>query len=77
MNPRTDARTVLDLFDRACGANPDACALDVPGVARVSYAELDRLSRRVAARLGSGAARDAVVADALAKVAYRRAVRAM
>ncbi len=65
MNPRTDARTVLDLFDRACGANPDACALDVPGVARVSYAELDRLSRRVAARLGSGAARDAVVALAL------------
>ena len=74
MNGRVDAvtdptATVLDLFDRACAANADACALEVPGVARVSYSKLDRLSRQVAthlgAHLGTRASRDAVVAIAL------------
>ena len=70
MNTDADAataplRTVLDLFARANAANPDACALDVPGTARISYAELDRRSRRVAARVAACAERDGVIAIAL------------
>ncbi|MEY3144192.1 MAG: hypothetical protein RLY21_2685 [Planctomycetota bacterium] len=65
MNTQSDARTVLDLFDRACAARPDGCALDVPGVARLSYSELDRRSRQVANSLAARVARDTVVAIAL------------
>ena len=59
------ARTVLDLFDRACAADRDACALDAPGVARLSYGELDERARMVAACVAPFAARGAVVAIAL------------
>jgi non-ribosomal peptide synthetase-like protein len=57
--------TVLDLFDRACAAERDACALDVPGVAQLSYRELDERAQRVATCVAPHAARDAVVAIAL------------
>lgn len=65
MTTPPSARTVLDLFDRACAVDRGACALDVPGIARLSYAELDLLARRVAAGAAPYAARDAVVAIAL------------
>jgi non-ribosomal peptide synthetase-like protein len=62
-------RTVLDLFERACAANPDGRALEIPGAAAVSYAELDRRANGVASRLTlhlpPRAARDRVVAIAL------------
>jgi non-ribosomal peptide synthetase component F len=67
MTTATNARTVLDLFDRACAANPSRCALDIPGEpsVRLTYAELDLLARRVTAAVAPHAARDAVVAVAL------------
>ena len=65
MTTPASARTVLDLLDRACAADRGACALDVPGVARLSYGELEVRARRVAACVEPFAARDAVVAIAL------------
>ena len=65
MNPAADVRTVLDLFDRACAANPHGCALDIPGAGGVTYRDLDRLSRQVASRVASRARRDDVIAIAL------------
>jgi len=67
MTTPPSARTVLDLFDRACAADGGRCALDVPGVARLSYAELDVGARRVAAGVAPYAARDAVIAIALTR----------
>ncbi|MBI1302901.1 MAG: amino acid adenylation domain-containing protein [Phycisphaera sp.] len=65
MTTSASARTVLDLFDRVCAADPSACALEIPGVARLSYGELDRMAREIAARVAPRAAQDAVVAIAL------------
>lgn len=65
MTTPASARTVLDLLDRACAADRGACALDVPGVARLSYGELEVRARRVAAGVAPFAARDSVVAIAL------------
>ncbi|MEY4118294.1 MAG: hypothetical protein RLZZ116_1622 [Planctomycetota bacterium] len=61
----TEARTVLDLFDRACALHADRCALDVPGRSRLTYSELDRCARQVAAAVAPFAARDAVIAIAI------------
>ena len=37
--------TVLDLFDRALAARPDACALEIPAAgARLTYAEIDAMA---------------------------------
>ncbi len=60
-----EPRTVLDLLERACSVHADACALDIPGRARLTYAELDARARRVAARVAPFASRDAVIAIAL------------
>ncbi|MEY2714540.1 MAG: hypothetical protein RIT24_883, partial [Planctomycetota bacterium] len=61
----TEARTVLDLFDQACALHADACALDIPERSRLTYAELDRWTRQVAAAVAPFAARDAVIAIAV------------
>jgi non-ribosomal peptide synthetase-like protein len=72
MTGGSDARTVLDLFERSCATNAQRCALAVPDARSITYAELDGLSRKVAncvARRASAtrpeSARDAVVAIAL------------
>ena len=65
----TPPRTVLDLLDRAHRAAPESIALEIPGIARWTYAELDESSRRAASAITSCLAdlpsRDAVVAVAL------------
>ena len=61
----SEARTVLDLLERACAAHAGACALDIPGRAQLTYAELDDRARRVMARVAPFASRDAVIAIAL------------
>jgi non-ribosomal peptide synthetase-like protein len=70
MTGGSDARTVLDLFERSCAANARRCALEVPGADALTYSELDRRARKVAAcvirqAFASRAPRDSVVAIAL------------
>ena len=36
--------TALDLFDRACAAHPQGCALDIPQHSQTTYAELDAMA---------------------------------
>jgi len=60
-----EARTVLDLFDQACEQHADRCALEIPGRSRLTYADLDRCTRQVAAAVAPLAERDAVIAIAV------------